>query len=220
MNSKTTPIKQTRFLPQEESRILKQMIQVVGNGIQCIFYKRYIEGTDEAFKNENNDWYVVTVNAYYDSAVRDWCAIFGSRKEPLHYQNLLKHNSISELLRTIIPTNDSILDGLKNHILSAISMSPKEFVIYHSATKDYRDRYLIHREYHPQHINDNDLTTPLLQPMMDSFIALYLLVVKLIKNFPLKQDNVNMYSVPFIDVNSKDAVETYLNLTKPPIIPE
>lgn len=95
---------------------------------------------------------------------------------------------------------------LKNHLLKLSNLSTDEFDKYHTSTKEYRDRNLIHREHSPVKINDGDLSFPILNLAKNTFLSLTLILIQLAKRFPSSQDLVHSFRVMYDDFDDKNEI--------------
>lgn len=206
-----------RFLPHEESRLLSQMFHIIGNGIQYAFYKRYFDSLADKAKFENQDWFIYTVNGYYDLAIYNWNMIFGAYSEPTHYTKLIDNHIVLSFLYKILSKENIDKKDLLKHLLDTIELKEEEYSDVHRKIKDYRDRYLVHREHHPSNISDNCLHNPELGMIKKTLESLYLLLVKVMSYFPEDPHEDNVYHVQYLDVNSQEDIEKFLELTLPNI---
>lgn len=206
---------QRSFCPQEESRILSQMIHVSGNGIQYIYYKKFFDTLADRISVNNQEWFILTLNGYYDLAVYNWCMIFGTYSEPTHYQKLIEYKNIKKYLCCILSCETVDKEIFKNHLLDCIGLSESEYVQVHKNIIDYRNRYLAHRVNHPSEINDNDLVFPELNVIKQALEFFYLLLVQIINFFPDTPDKNNRHYVSYFSLNSHDDIEEFLKLTLP-----
>ncbi|HAT9402036.1 hypothetical protein SDC32_11690 [Legionella pneumophila serogroup 8] len=203
------------FCPLEESRILSQMINITGNGIQYIYYKKLFDTLADKVLVENHDWFMLTVNGYYDLAVYNWSMLFGSHSEPTHYKKLIEYKNISEYLSKILSCSEVNKKNLQDYILNCMGLTEKEYKKIHRKIKDYRDRYLAHREHHPSKINNDDLVFPETNVIKKALESLYLLLIKIIKYFPNTPDKNNNRYVSYLLLNSYEDIEEFAKLTFP-----
>ncbi|HAU0782367.1 TPA: hypothetical protein JBH16_15265, partial [Legionella pneumophila] len=159
---RNTGIFQDVWLPQEECRLLKQMYSLAGDGLQYLYYKKWFSENELNISQIDSAWYTYTVNGYYDLTLRNWCMLFGNYSEPTHYFKLQDYNGIKKYLQSIFGFMEIDKDKLREELLKLAGLSLQEFSSYHSLVLDYRNRYLSHREHHPDQINDGDLTYPIL----------------------------------------------------------
>jgi hypothetical protein len=170
------PLSLKAFLPQDEFRILSQQFILAEEGIS---YGHYYELFEKKLKTLRSSFYQYTRNAYYDEIILTWCKLFGSYGEPTHYTSILKFNGIIKALN-IVKNGLSDQENLKKKVTAGVDSYDQ----YHHDTKDYRDRYLIHREHSPITINDGDLNFPIVQPALKLIHNYYLLLIKVLKTYP------------------------------------
>lgn len=203
------------FLPHEESRLLSQMLQIVGNGIQYVFYKKYFDSKADIVPLDNQDWFIYTVNGYYDLAIYNWNMIFGSYSEPTHYTKLIENQNVRERLCQIISDQEITKKKLIKHILEHTGLNNIEYKVIHNKIKDYRDRYLVHREHHPSKISEDCLFNPKLEEINKTFESLYMLLVKIMSSYPEVSNENHKYYVSYLLINSQNDLEEFLKLTLP-----
>lgn len=203
------------FCPHEESRILNQMLNITGNGIQYIYYKKLFDNLTDRVLIENHDWFILTINGYYDLAVYNWSMLFGSYSEPTHYKKLIEYKSISKYLCQILSCSEINKETLHDYLLTCIGLNEAEYKKVHKKIKDYRNKYLAHRVHHPSEINDASLLFPELNVIKIALESLYLLLIKIIKYFPDNPDKNNNYHVPYLLLNSYEDIEEFAKLTFP-----
>lgn len=200
-------------LSHTESRIIQQLLNIVGDGIQNYHYKQLFDSFEKKISRANRTWYIYTINSYYDAAVRDWCMVFGSYSEPTHYIRLLKHRPILNIINNIIDKEKTSKEDILAYLLRDISITQAVYEKYHQNITDYRNRYLVHREHRPEKINDNDLSYPELEILFRSLSSLYLFIVKIIKQLPDSHNG--QYQVKYYDFENKVQINEYLEKTNP-----
>lgn len=203
------------FCPHDESRILSQMLNITGNGIQYVYYKKLFDTLADRVLVDNQDWFMLTLNGYYDLAVYNWSMLFGAYSEPTHYKKLLEHKNISECLCQILGFDQVDKESLQCYLLDCIKLSDEEYKKAHQKICDYRDRFLAHREHSPSKINNGDLIFPELNIIKKSLEAFYLLLVKIIRSFPDSPDENNNYHVSYLLLQSYEDIEEFVKLTFP-----
>lgn len=203
------------YLPHVEWRLLSAIYELAYAAVYYIEYKRYFDSIKIKL-DSSNVWYTYTVNAYYDSAIFNWCKLFGSYSEPTHYYQLLSTPLLKEML---VKVNINLTDRthLKRFILNNCSLSIIQFDKYHKLVKDYRDKNLIHREHSPTKINDGDLSYPILGIAKKTVFSLISLVIKIARTFPQDQSNSNFYSFQYHDL-SKPQINKIIKQSIPPFI--
>lgn len=190
------------YLPHIEYRLIAALYSLACDGINYCLYKEYFDSIEKEFKTNPHlyVWHRHTLNAYYDIA-----KLFGAYSEPTHYYHLLNTHALKTKL-TEIGINPPNEEKLKSILLETVDLSVEKFDQYHQITKDYRDRNLIHREHSPSEVNDGDLYYPPLFIAKETFLSLALLLIKLSKQFPDKQDEVNFYKFIYDDFDSKNQI--------------
>lgn len=181
------------YLPHDEYRLISAMYDITTDGLYSAYYKRYLDDQREFIKSQPRliVWYNRTRNAYYDQAISNWCKIFGSWSEPTHYYKLLEIPLFVTKLKEIFNIKEK--NDLKHMIVNNVNM--EEFKLYHSKTKDYRDRYLIHREHSPKQIEDDELGYPNLDVPIKTFCSIALFLIRLTKSFPQEKLDSNQYAL-------------------------
>jgi len=197
-------------LPKDESRLFKQLYELSFDGLSSILYKNELnKGKDQYLHSKYRGWFISTSNAYLDEAILKWCMIFGSWSEPAHYYTLLKAVHIKSTLNNLGIDSD---EKLKLHLLDEASLTELEFDAYHQETKDYRDRYLVHREHSPRTIGNGDLSHPELIVAEKTFMALINVLHSLANELP----NLNeQYTIFYYDIDSSDIKSTLINAIPP-----
>ena len=203
------------FCPQPESRILKSMIGIAGNGLHYIYYKRLFDNFESTILNANRDWFTLTINGYYDLAVYNWGMLFGSKSEPTHYKKLITYDSTARFLSTILTKNEICEQDLYDYLLKSIGVSDAEYKRIHKQILDYRNRYLTHREHAPEEINNGDLIFPQLDNIRKSFESVYLVLVKILQFYPDAPSTTCSYPVCYLSVNSHTEIEDFIEHTFP-----
>jgi|GEM_PF-6888706 len=194
------------YMPQTEYRLISAMYGLVCDGITYCMYKNHFDSLSNSFKGTpNHIWFIHTVNAYYDLAVSHWSKMFGSHSEPTHYYNLIETQSlVIKLLDVGIEVANK--EHLKNFLLKGCNLKAEDYDSYHQLTKEYRDRNLVHREHSPDEINDGDLYFPKLDIAKETFLALALLLIRLVKKLPEVADEVNSYKFLYDDFSEKPQI--------------
>lgn len=195
------------YLPHTEYRSITALYSLACDGIHYCLYKEYFDSIENKFNNTPHlyNWYILTVNAYYDLAISNWCKLFGSYSEPTHYYHLLGIHALKTKLIEI-NINPPNKEQLKSNLLILSKLSINDFDQYHQLTKDYRDKNLIHREHSPTKIKDGDLSYPKIDTAKENFLSLTLILIKLAKRFPNTQDKINCYQFIYDDFDSKDKI--------------
>ena len=203
------------FCPHDESRILTQMFNITGNGIQYVYNKKLFDTLSNRILVENRDWFILTLNGYYDLAIYNWSMLFGAYSEPTHYKKLLEHKNISECLCRILGADHIDKENLQCYLLECIGLSDEEYKKVHQEIWDYRDRFLAHREHSPSKISSGDLIFPELKLIKKTLEAFYLLLVKIVHSFPDNPDENNKYHVSYLLLYSYEDIEEFVRLTFP-----
>lgn len=136
----------TVYLPRKEKRLINAMYELVCEGLICATYTNEIDKKENNFVSSRQVWHRFTRNAYYDSAIRNWCMLFGSRNEPTHYSKLLTFEIFKASLSEI--NVGSAVEDLRKKLLKEASVTIEVHEEYHQATKKYRDMYLVHRQHY------------------------------------------------------------------------
>lgn len=206
------------YIPHTEYRLLSAMYDLLCNGIYYCLYTEYFSSIEKHYKDKHNEvWFVLTINAYYDLAIINWCKIFGSHTEPTHYFQLISSQNLQEKLKEM-HINPSDSQQLKARLLANANLSLEELNNYHPSTKDYRDRNLIHREHSPTKINDGDLSYPKLKIAKKTFISLLVILIILIKKFPTQEDKINAYKFTYDDVDTQDKIIALIKKSFPNLV--
>lgn len=196
------------YCPQDEFRIISQIYRIAKDGIFFIFYKKYFDSLQNNFNSKPDEaWYVNTITSYYDSAVLQWCLIFGSYKEPTHYSNLLNYPGIKRKLENLTGYSELCRHTFKDYFLKEAKIEFEEYKKFHKETKKYRDMYLIHREHHSSVVNYGDIISPKLDNCRVTLDTVFILILKLLKKYPKEPDQLNTYLFQHEDLVSVQQLE-------------
>lgn len=146
--------------------LLKNAVRIVAAVVRNIHLKRVLHDTHP--EPRLNFWRLIYGNCL-DMAVIDWCKLFGSDKEPVHWKN-------------VVPEADH--DNFRAGLLSALGLSAGEWHEQRRRIKAYRDNLAAHFDVgfirRETDLRWPDLTMPLsatyfyydwLRAMMDRKIA-------------------------------------------------
>ncbi|HCC3233743.1 TPA: hypothetical protein JD761_002490 [Legionella pneumophila subsp. pneumophila] len=197
------------WLPQPECRLLKQMYGIAGDGLQYLYYKRWFNENEQYIQQIDSGWYTYTVNGYYDLSLRNWCMLFGTYDEPTHYHKLLDYTGIKSNLQTIYLGGEIDKNKLREKLLESMSISFEDFCAYHKCVVEYRNKYLSHREHHPNQIKDGDLTYPRLDIARQSLLSIFFILIQILREYPNTSTKDNKYFCEYKNFNSIDAIEEY-----------
>jgi len=187
----------TAKLEQKEQRIASQMIRILWDGLCCIYYRKNLY---DEYRNKNtgrSDWYAITCNAYLDTAIKDWCQLFGSDKEETHYKKLLNYKNFEDKINQD-GRQENKKEVLKNILLGQAEISENEFNSFWKSSIDYRNKYYIHTVHDPEQIKDGDLSVPTLDIPLKTFSSLYLYLIELIESAKINNGH-KIYYLKFND---------------------
>lgn len=189
-----SPTVQISFMPHGTFRLLSQMYYVA---LDCLAYYVYFKTIQENRPTrKNNNWLIVTHNAYYDLYVQRWCMLFGQeRSEPTHFYHLMskKYDLASKISQLQITPSTRM--GLQNYILSKGKINHHDFHKFKTNTVHYRNKCLIHREHDPNIVHDKWINMPITKKIIKTAFPLYELIVKLAATFPDSKDSKNDYAL-------------------------
>lgn len=187
-------------------RFLKNTHEICHETLHYIFLYKAIK-KNELFPGKfNQDFVTLTINAYYDTAVKGWCMIFGSYNEDLHYTKLLRYKKIKSRLARILDVSLENLEiKMKEKIIEASRLNENEYKHYHSKTKKYRDKYLVHRALFPEQDQDFESKHPLLDPIL-SILVWYLGFITKILNQYDNQSAENIYTHEYRDISNEQEI--------------
>jgi hypothetical protein len=201
----------TVYLPRKEKRLINAMYELACEGYICAIYTREMNKKQNTFASSKQVWHRFTRNSYYDSAIRNWCMLFGSRNEPTHYSKLLSSEIFKLRLNKI--GIDSSVERLRELLLTDAGLTVKMHEEYHQATKKYRDMYLIHRQHSTDIINNGDLHFPVLDSAIGLFYSLYAILVQLADTF--ENDSITKYDFIYLSYITRTKLQS---LIKQPIV--
>lgn len=119
--------------------------------------------------------------------------LFGTYKEPTHYVNLFAGGiNIKNKLQTIYSA-EIHKDKLCEELLKSIDLNFNDFCSYHKQMVDYRNRYLSHREHHPDRINDGDLTFSCLDIVKQTFLSIFFILIQILREYPNNRSEKNNF---------------------------
>ena len=195
------------LLSHEDASLLQAIHDLTIDGIAYIFYTEFFENLIRHRENRiwnsiQKDWYIYTKNAYYDLAILSWSKLFGAYSEPTHYLKLLETDKIKKILLEIdiLKLNDSHDDykiQIKNYLLKYAKISNNDFKKNHKIIKDCRDKYISHREYHPERVKEGDVIFPFVNVMKDTFFSLYFILKKIVEALPAQHISDEKYTIIF-----------------------
>jgi hypothetical protein len=82
--------------------------------------------------NLKNNYFICSFNNFIDLAVLDFCHLFGSRSDDLHWNNIV-----------------NAPDEFKNNLLKELKFTEDEWIKYWDSVKEYRDKDVAHLEIRP-----------------------------------------------------------------------
>lgn len=200
----TSGVLTVTYMPHKESRLFNALYPTIIASLHYLAYKKFFDENKLKFKNHgDNNWWIYTVNAYYDLAIINWCKLFGTYSEPTHYYNLIKTSSLlCDKLKKIIDPCDK--QTLKRFLLDKAGVTLEEFEIYHKNTMDYRNRNVIHEEHSPEKINSGDLARSSLDIAKKTLTALFFIIIKLANQFPKENDQIYQFRFEFLKYDNED----------------
>ena len=107
-------------------RILHDAVALVASVVRNIQLKRALQAADP--NPPLNFWRLMNGNSF-DMAVIDWCKLFGSERDPLHWKNVLP---------------EAEWDEFRAGLLRATDFSADEWAGYREKVKEYRDKHAAH----------------------------------------------------------------------------
>lgn len=84
-------------------------------------------------KNLRTNIWIYTFNNFIDMAVLDWCHLFGSQSDDLHWRRIVVD-----------------AEWFKSEILKSLGLTGEEWDAYWKSIKDYRDKDVAHIEVRPE----------------------------------------------------------------------
>lgn len=114
---------------------LTQTLNLIVHIVRCIGLKRALEAADN---NPKLNFWRLTQGNLLDSAVLDWCKLFGSHNkdnQQVHWKN-------------IFPQHHEFFQ----YLLSYVEITESEWVAYRCSMKKYRDQHVAHLDF-KDHLN-------------------------------------------------------------------
>jgi hypothetical protein len=109
------------YLLRKEKCLINAVYELTCEGFICANYTKKLDKKQNDFVLLQQHWYQFTRNSYYDTAIRNWCMLFGSRNEPTHYSKLL----ILLKLRLSQFGIGSTIGSLRENLLNYAGLSKK-----------------------------------------------------------------------------------------------
>lgn len=135
----------------EESSIrdmYNDYVDIARNFVWQLVHHRALKAAVTDFKP---CFWIIAANDCFDMAVLNWCKLFGSDSEDMHWKKIFAYK-----------------DGFRRFLFSQSRLNEREWAGYHEELTEYRNKWIGHfdGEFRPARHPD-------LQPALDSVIAFY-----------------------------------------------
>jgi hypothetical protein len=98
------------------------------------YYRILFDGYEE--HQLQNEFWTLTIDAHLLRATTNWCMVFGSKSEPTHWRRLTEES-------------ESHAQNFRNGLFSEIGLSEVGWRKYWTDMKQFRDKWVAHRELKP-----------------------------------------------------------------------
>ena len=169
---------------EKSSDHIFRLIYVVRNAAN---YRSLLKYKDDLKQN----YWILIFNNFFDSAILEWCKVFGTDNEPTHW-------------KTLVSNHDSFRKGMLNRL----GLDESKWKTYWTEVRDYRNNIITHFQKTPKVKH-----YPSLENILSSTFYYYEWLVSSLKDYGISQEpeNLNEYYYRCLEQAKKFTENAYIS---------
>jgi hypothetical protein len=200
------------FLPKTEFSILQQLYLITIECIQTVIYYENLKLSNE-FRSSFIAWHATTLNAYQQTILIKWSNLFNLHgKEDQTNFKILQKPFGARLKQIGIADPDK---DLLKFVLQHANMTESQYDDLLENLKNYRDKFVSHRDIKYLTSANNKLNHPYIRPIGIVSWGLFRILKDLLNTYPTKPDATNYECLKYINYDDFNDFENMISQTIP-----